>query len=99
MSVTKRELLAYPMALIEDRYSGTYSGGRWLAIAKADQFDPDWAEYSARVNAMMMDGPASDDSGAMNFWDNPPEWIAAGETPEAAIEALIDRLSSAINSR
>ncbi len=27
----------YPIAIIEDRYCGSYSGGAWLAIAGADR--------------------------------------------------------------
>lgn len=70
----------YPVAVIQDRYSGTYSGGFWLAVANAD--------IDRRVMAVLENGPHGDDGDAMIFWNRPPFWIASGATPTDAIEKL-----------
>lgn len=84
------EIWAYPMAVIVDRYGGTYSGGRWIAIAglsaggqgsealKLLNCEPDTPTAS----------PWGDDGQAGDFWADPPKWIAVGDTPDAAIAAL-----------
>lgn len=69
----------YPIAVIEDRYGGTYSGGAWLAVANADENLP---------GILSGDGPHGGDGEAMVFWSAPPWWIAAGSDPNAAVAAL-----------
>jgi hypothetical protein len=39
-------------------------------------------------------GPHGSDTDAMAFWLFPPEWIAAGATPNEATMALIEKLSA-----
>lgn len=74
----------WPVAIIEDRYGGVYSGGAWIAIADADS-----AFCSrTRVSWCLEDGPHGDDTDAMAFWADPPAWVAAGTTPDAARDAL-----------
>jgi hypothetical protein len=34
-----KNLDQYPIAVVEDRYMGTYSRGRWLAMAVADKLE------------------------------------------------------------
>lgn len=84
--------VTYPIAVVEDRYSGTYSGGRWLAIAAADAFE----NGLTRVAFCVEDGPgpSGQDGDAMAFWSEPPAWIAVGNTADAAIENLRKRALS-----
>lgn len=74
----------WPIAIIEDRYGGTYSGGEWLAIAEADAVE----NGAYRVVRVLEGGPHSGDTEAMLFWTNPPKWIAVGNTPNEARAAL-----------
>jgi hypothetical protein len=74
----------YPIAIIEDRYGGTYSGGAWLAIANAYKSD----SIVERVTDCLESGPHGDDVEAAWFWANCPDWIAAGNTPDEALAAL-----------
>jgi hypothetical protein len=77
----------FPVALIQDRYRGVYSGGKWLAIAEASELVD---TTNTRVQFCLTDdrGPFGPDPDAAGFWAEPPCWIASGETPTAALEAL-----------
>ena len=84
----------HPIAIVEDRYSGVYSGGRWLALSEADRMH----EGQSRVDYVVSDrhsGPHGDDLEAMAFWANPPDWIAVGDTPQAALDHLIEGAKAA----
>jgi hypothetical protein len=79
----------FPIAIVEDRYMGTYSKGQWLAIANADTLDADRLGQFSRVQFCLNgEGPNGDDIDAMIFWESPPEWIAAGSTPDEAVANL-----------
>jgi hypothetical protein len=67
----------FPIAVIEDRYMGSYSKGEWIAVAC-------WDDHAMDILA----GPHGDDIPAMIFWEDPPKWIAAGATPDEAIASL-----------
>jgi len=84
--------VTYPVAVIEDRYSGTYSGGRWLAIAGADAFENGLTRIARCVESGP--GPSGDDGEAMDFWNEAPDWIAVGDTADAAIDNLRKRVLS-----
>jgi hypothetical protein len=79
----------WPVAIIQDRYMGSYSKGEWLAIADST------ADYSSdlgvtnRVDWCLLDGPHGDDVAARIFWSSPPAWIAVGNTPNEALDNLI----------
>lgn len=81
----------YPIAIVEDRYGGVYSGGKWIAIAdhteSYSEEDDDLNRYEA-VMAIANGG----DGDADDFWRNPnkniPSWIAVGNTPKEAYENL-----------
>jgi hypothetical protein len=80
---------AFPIAIVEDRYGGTYSGGKWIAIARAA--DPETGGAVLRLLNSAPDeepSPWGGDDDALNYWDNPPNWVAVGGTPEEAIAAL-----------
>lgn len=74
----------YPVAVLQDRYNGSYSGRLWLAIAEADHMD----NGCYRIVRCIEDGPSGDDISAQEFWHEPPGWIAVGSTAEEAICAL-----------
>jgi hypothetical protein len=74
----------YPIAIIQDRYGGSYSGGAWLAISRSDQLE----NGAYRVVRCLEGGPHDGDVEAREFWANPPSWIAAGATPDEAIKKL-----------
>jgi predicted RNase H-like HicB family nuclease len=75
----------WPVAIIEDRYGGVYSGGSWLAISEATYR---LGRHLTRVTWCLEDGPHGDDGDAMEFWSDPPEWIAVGNSPDAALAKL-----------
>jgi hypothetical protein len=78
----------YPVAIVQDRYAGIYSNGIWLAVAQADQK----CEGQSRVDFILSDqsrGPHGDDTEAMRFWADPPEWIAVGNSPQEALDHLL----------
>lgn len=83
------EAWAYPIAIVNDRYGGVYSGGKWLAIAGID---------NPRLGGSVLKMLARDGGGTPNpwggdeqagfFWRDPPAWIAVGDTPEKALAPL-----------
>lgn len=79
----------WPVAILEDRYQGTYSHGAWIAVAHADQHGDVLAMVAAG------DGPWGDDFEAADFWwtDKQRPWLAVGATPDEALAALITVLS------
>lgn len=80
----------WPIAVIEDRYEGTYSKGDWLAIANADELAGFGVTRVGWISSY--EGPNDDDTGARTFWANPPSWIAVGDTPDEAVAALRKKL-------
>ena len=83
---------AYPVAIIQDRYFGLYSGGLWFAIAMADApwgpVDPE----PSRAQFCLDEGPNGTDEEAVAFWRSKPSWIAVGNTPGEAVERLTARI-------
>ena len=76
---------AYPVAILQDRYGGGYSGGTWIAIRNADTPE----RGTDRLSWVAEDGPSGNDVDAADFWQQPPPWIAVGETPDAALTHLL----------
>ncbi len=73
------DISLWPIAIIEDRYHGTYSGGKWIAIANWRKDD--------RLNFVEDEGNGGD-TDASDFWYNPPSWVAVGNTPQEALAEL-----------
>lgn len=70
--------------LLEDRYQGVYSKGTWLGI-----IDPDAPHGDGSRGAFVVDrGPSDGDMGAAAFWDNPPDWIVAGNSPKHVMDLI-----------
>ena len=86
----------YPVAIIEDRYGGAYSGGRWIAIAHADCLDGSTTSEDialTRIDFVLGEeggapGPSDGDPDAALFWDDAPDWVAVGDTPDEALANL-----------
>ncbi len=79
---------AYPIIILQDRYSGTYSNGKWIAIAVGNQME----NGAYRIIRCLEDGPSGDDTDAQWFWSEPPDWVAVGDTPNEAEAALMKKL-------
>jgi hypothetical protein len=77
----------YPVAIVEDRYGGTYSGGRWVAIAEYDS--PACDGECTRIS-FFTDRAGGDDGDAWEYWGehHAVDWLAVGPTPDAALAAL-----------
>lgn len=78
----------YPIAVVEDRYGGVYSKGKWLAIAESNKLETG----AYRIVRCLDGGPHGDDTDAAMFWSDPPRWIASGNTRDHAIENLREQL-------
>ena len=74
----------YPVMVVQDRYQGVYSGGRWLAVANADERQG----LLSRGGWILENGPSGNDMDAAGFWSDAYRWIASGETPDEAIGKL-----------
>lgn len=85
---------AYPIVIIQDRYGGAYSKGKWIAIADADD----------HVDECGASGPwDSSDVPCFTFWTSVREawesspqlglfdWIAVGQTPDEALANLLKK--------
>lgn len=72
----------YPLTIICDRYSGTYSGGEYLA------FNLDFSEIPTEI--------LCDDVTCMEFWDyNSDKYIIGkGSCIDEAIDNLVELLNS-----
>ena len=77
----------HPLMLLQDRYSGTYSGGEWIAVGEANRL----VGTASRAAWIIERGPSGGDAEASAFWVDPPDWIAVGNSPELAIEALVNK--------
>lgn len=79
-----------PVFVCSDRYGGTYSGGAWWAVAHADALEG----AGTRLDWVLRhhEGPWSHDTAVVGFWVQPPDWIAVGDTPDQACEALADNV-------
>lgn len=74
----------HPIMIVEDRYQGVYSGGKWWAVAQGDEK----FEGCSRIEWLMENGPGADDVTCAVFWGMKPPWIASGPTAEAALANL-----------
>ena len=82
------DLEMYPIAVVQDRYGGCYSKGEWLVISKTTHLE----NGAYRIIRCLDGDPHGEDFDAQLFWRDPPEWIAAGKTPEEAIANLRKKL-------
>ena len=70
----------YPLTIVKDRYSGTYSGGKYLAYNKHPWEIKDGDEFADDVSCMM-------------FWDEEHP-IGVGDTPQEATNHLSIKLQT-----
>ncbi len=80
----------YPVAIFEDRYTGAYSGGKWIAVAGCD----DHFQRTTRFQ-FAFDGTHDSDPGAADFGALIPEirFIAVGDTPQEAYDNLEKKIA------
>lgn len=78
----------FPVVIVADRYSGLYSKGAWMAIARADTPFGEIDLEPTRVSFCLEEGPNGTDDEAVAFWLTSPPWIAVGDTPQEAMEKL-----------
>lgn len=74
-------LKCYSVTILEDRYGGAYSGGQWIAIANSDIHKIKYVDYEAN----------GDDGSSIDFWDDAPDYVAVGDTPNQALNNLYNR--------
>lgn len=85
----------YPIIIRQSRYSGIYEGGKWHAIASADEkhneFDKAMKEYD--------DYLYGDDCDAIDFWmsEFADQNIGTGDTPNEALFDLIKKITSGVS--
>ena len=72
----------YPLTILRDRYSGSYSGGEYTA----------WNLYPEDIP----DGPFSGDGDCFDFWLENTIPVGVGETPNDAIRSLVLALGDRI---
>ena len=75
----------HPIMVVQDRYQGVYSGGGWWAVARAD----DLLDGMTRIQWLMENGPGGDDVTCAVLWNRRPPWVAAAQTPDEAVAALV----------
>lgn len=68
----------YPTTIVADRYTGTYSGGEWLA------FPLNFWDIPEEIGA--------DDVTCMLFWDDYDGVVGKGNTPELAMANLVAQM-------
>lgn len=87
-----QDMRSVPIAIFEDRYRGAYSGGKWVAIAGFCSDGPA-RELLALLAADDQDSPSpwAQDVPTMRFWQEPPAFVAVGDTPDEALKALNEK--------
>lgn len=78
----------YPVAILQDRYNGVYSGGAWVAVADFERQNEEGGKTRLQfVSEWIYSG----DPDAMEFGSNilpGLNYVAVGDTPDKALEAL-----------
>lgn len=78
----KPDAETWPIAIIEDRYAGTYSDGLWIAFSDAYN---NWDKINL--------GPHNDDVTACSFNYN-QSWLAVGSNPQEALDKLKEKITT-----
>lgn len=89
----------WPVVVMQDRYGGLYSGGYWLAIAEADTPHDSFLLDPTRAGYCLEAGPNGDDAEAVIFWSDRPDWIAAADSPDEAVAALVGAAHCGLEGR
>jgi len=75
----------YPIAVFEDRYMGTYSGGEWIAVAECDKQEVPGTRFEIAFSGTHGSDPEAATFGVMITII---PWIAVGNTPNEAVENI-----------
>lgn len=70
-----------PLTIVQDRYNGVYSGGKYTA-------------WNLEYNEIPPE-PCGDDVTAMNFWRD-DSMVGRGSTPDEAVDDLRQRMESVL---
>lgn len=81
--------LTYPVTIISDRYSGTYSGGLFVA------FPENYTDLPGTED----EGPDGDDVDCMMFWKHYDAPYGIGSTPNQAFENLVQKMKNLLNEK
>ncbi len=89
---TEEKPSPYPVTIIQDRYRGVYSGGKWIALAGDDHGDLDW--FPVLRTAMDDWGPHGGNIAAKDFWSEEHANISVGDTPDEAYANLLKKIGA-----
>ena len=83
------EFKLFPIAIIQDRYGGCYSKGKWVAISNYGDEDSEFDEYEMKLE-YLLDSGMGDDVESRKFWDTyrDAKYLAVGSSPHEAMENL-----------
>lgn len=70
------DIALWPIAIVQDRYMGTYTGGDWVAIPRADLA----GDFDETV--------WGDDMECMSWAEDNKKIVGIGSTPDAALDNL-----------
>ena len=75
----------YPIVIVEDRYTGSYSRGTWIAFANA------YGDPRESLDC----GAFSDDGAAANYWadEDRSGLVGRGDSPDKALADLRQRFA------
>jgi len=74
------EQVLWPIAVVQDRYMGTYTGGRWVAIPDSDRVDFETGVWGS-------------DSEAMVWAVGNKNAYGVGDTPDLALADLYEKIA------
>lgn len=74
--------LGYPLTIVADRYSGTYSGGKYIA-------------FPQHFDALDLAIHGSDGDCAAYWFEADQSTYGVGETPQEAVQNLKEKLAQA----
>jgi hypothetical protein len=83
----------YPIRILQDKFDGEYSGGRWIAYVddRKSRDDDVWNGSQAGFDRGWTTGD-TDEVATRRFWTEEVAgkwWIAVGDTPNDAVTALL----------
>lgn len=104
-SLSKSEIgLSSPIVILEDRYSGSYSGGSHIAVSQGSNTEtldsvflpdksPPISMYRGKIQRYLLieDVGNGCDTLSSPFWDNRPSWVGVGRSPSHAVLNLIEK--------
>lgn len=76
----------WPIALLEDRYGGVYSGGAWVAMGRSDR---------QKSRDAVFEGTNASDNECAEFWTNERKaLVGLGPSPNEALQDLMTKFKT-----